>query len=520
MPYVINRWDGTPIVTVEDGTVTQSLDVKLIGKNYAGYGEIQNENFIHLLENFASPQSPVNAISGQIWYDTATKKLKFHTGDQIAGVKIWKSAGGVEYGNEPTNPVAGDLWFDTTANQLKVRQTNGWAVIGPQSAGTGVTQMRSRTIRGWPVGVNQSLVQPITYSIIVATINDEVVYIVSKDDFVIYIDPTDATSNIAGFNSATSRTIRKGLNLPYTDANGKSSTSHVYWGTAALSKGLVRSDGTVVNADSIISESNVSFAESTQSVLFSDIGFKVGNGQDLHVYVENGTNPVIHNLLTDNITFKLNEGSSTASFQIKGKSILPGASGTYNLGSSDLRFNTVHATTFNGRSTSSSALYLAGAPDAQNNLVAAATTDTAWTVAVRDANKAITATLFNGDALRARYADLAEKYLPDADYDVGTVVAIGGEQEITAAGNDHRAIGVISANPAFMMNKDLEGGVYVALKGRVPVKVIGSVLKGQKLSSIDTGLAAADDRNLSNVFAIALEDNLEDGVKLVEAIIL
>jgi len=520
MPYVINRWDGTPIVTVEDGTVTQSLDVKLIGKNYAGYGEIQNENFIHLLENFAGAQSPVNAISGQIWYDTSTKKLKFHTGDQIAGVKIWKSAGGVEYGAEPTNPVTGDLWWDTVASQLKVRQVNGWAVIGPQSAGTGVTQMRSRIIQGWPLGVNQSLVQPITYSIIVATINDEVVYIVSKDDFVIYINPTDTTSDIPGFNSGTSRTIRKGLNLPYTDSNGKSSTSHIYWGTAALSKGLVRSDGSVVNADSIISESNVSFAESTQSVLFSDIGFKVGTGQDLHVYIDSGTNPVIQNLLSDNITFKLNEGSSVSSFQLKGKSLLPGSNAVYNLGSSDLRFNNVFATTFNGRSTSSSALYLAGAPDAQNNLVAAATTDTAWTVAVRDANKAITATLFNGDALRARYADLAEKYLPDADYEVGTVVAVGGEKEITAAGNGHRAIGVISANPAFMMNKDLEGGVYVALKGRVPVKVVGTVIKGQRLVAVDVGVASVDDRNQADVFAIALEDNLEAGIKLVEAVIL
>lgn len=521
MPYVINRWDGTPIVTVEDGTVTQSLDVKLIGKNYAGYGEIQNENFIHLLENFASAQSPINAISGQIWYDTSTKKLKFHTGDQIAGVKIWKSAGGVEYGSEPTNPVTGDLWFDTTANQLKVRQTNGWAVIGPQSAGTGVTQMRSRIIQGWPVGVNQSLVQPITYSIIVATINDEVVYIVSKDDFVIYIDPTDATSNIAGFNSATSRTIRKGLNLPYTDANGKSSTSHVYWGTAALSKGLVRSDGTVVNADSIISESNVSFAESTQSVLFSDIGFKVGNGQDLHVYVENGTNPVIQNLLTDNITFKLNEGSSTATFQLKGKAILPGSNVAYNLGSSDLKFNNVYATTFNGRATSSSALYLAGAPDAQNNLVAAATTDTAWTVAVRDANKAITATLFNGDALRARYADLAEKYLSDQDYTVGTVVSVGGEKEVTASKTGDRAIGVVSEYPAFLMNKDLEGGLAVALKGRVPVKVVGAIKKGERLIAVDDGCAtSATVYQFSDVFAISLESNDEEGVKLVEAVII
>lgn len=520
MPYVINRWDGTPIVTVEDGTVTQSLDVKLIGKNYAGYGEIQNENFIHLLENFAGSQSPVNAISGQIWYDTSTKKLKFHTGDQIAGVKIWKSAGGVEYGAEPSNPVVGDLWWDTVSSQLKVRQSSGWAVVGPQTAGTGVTQMRSRTIRGWPLGASQTTTQPISYSIIVATINDEVVYIVSKDDFVIFIDPTDNTSDIQGFNSASSRTIRKGLNLPYTDANGKSSTTHMYWGTAALSKGLVRSDGSVVNADSIISESNVSFAQSTESVLFSDIGFKVGSGQDLHVYVEGGTIPVIHSLLGDNLTVKLNEGGTTSSFQFKGKSLLPGATGTYSIGSGDLKFNNIYSNNFVGKSTSSAALYLAGAPDAQNNLVAAATTDTAWTVAVRDANKAITATLFNGDALRARYADLAEKYLPDADYAPGTVVVVGGDKEITASNWGERPIGVISENPAFMMNKDLVGGVYVALKGRVPVRVVGSVKKGDRLIASNNGTAVAAVPHANDVFAIALESNSDTGEKIVEAVIL
>lgn len=520
MPYVINRWDGTPIVTVEDGTVTQTLDVKLIGKNYAGYGEIQNENFIHLLENFAGSQSPTNAISGQIWYDTATKKLKFHTGDQIAGVKIWKSAGGVEYGAEPTNPVVGDLWWDTVASQLKVRQSSGWAVVGPQSAGTGVTQMRSRTILGWALGASQTTTTPTPYSIIVATINDEVVYIVSKDDFVIYIDPTDSTSNIDGFNSASSRTIRKGLNLPYTDANGKSSTSHIYWGTAALSKGLVRSDGTVVDADSIISESNVSFAQSTEAVLFSDLGFKVGSGQDFQLYVDGGTKPVIHNLIGDNISFKLNEGASTAEFQLKGKSLLPGASGTYSIGSGDFKFNNIFSNNFVGKSSSSAALYLAGAPDAQNNLVAAATTDTAWTVAVRDANKSITATLFNGDALRARYADLAEKYLPDTDYPAGTVVSVGGEKEITASNWGDRAIGVISENPAFMMNKDLEGGVYVALKGRVPVRVTGAVTKGQRLIAANNGCAMAAVPHANDVFAIALETNNDSSEKIVEAVIL
>ena len=53
MAYTIDRYSGVTLTTVEDGTVDQTTDIKLVGKNYAGYGEIQNENFLHLLENFS-----------------------------------------------------------------------------------------------------------------------------------------------------------------------------------------------------------------------------------------------------------------------------------------------------------------------------------------------------------------------------------------------------------------------------------------------------------------------------------
>lgn len=520
MPYVINRWAGTPIVTVEDGTVTQTLDVKLIGKNYAGYGEIQNENFVHLLENFAGSQSPVNALSGQIWYDTLNKKLKFHTGDQIAGVKLWKTAGGVEYGPEPANPVQGDLWFDSTANQLKIRKTTGWSVIGPQSAGAGVTQMTSRTILGWPIGVNQATTPALAYSLITATINDEVVYIVSKDDFVIFIDATDATSNIPGFNQANSRILRKGLNLPYTDANGKSSTTHQYWGTAALSKGLLKSDGSILNADTIFSGNNVDFGAANSAANFGDIGFRVGQGQDFSLFIEAGTKPILQNLLSDTLTFRINDGSTTSSIEIKGKSLNPQVDNAYTLGQPSLKWSTVHAATFSGRATSAASLFLSAATTV-DNLVTPAVTDTAWTVAVRDQNKAITATLFNGDALRARYADLAEKYLTDREYPAGTVVAVGGPAEVRACNHGDRAVGAVSANPAYMMNSGLEGGTYIALKGRVPVKIFGPVKQGDRLVAANDGCArvsAADEHH--NVFAVALAtvDNL--GINTVEALIL
>jgi len=128
-------------------------------------------------------------------------------------------------------------------------------------------------------------------------------------------------------------------------------------------------------------------------------------------------------------------------------------------------------------------------------------------------------TNFNGVSTSAKYADLAEKYLSDKDYDVGTVLMIGGEKEVTAAQTGFRAIGVVSENPAYLMNSELEGGVAVALKGRVPDKVSGSIIKGQRLVAGPHGTAQAFG-NHNDAFAIALETNVEAGIKLIECLIL
>jgi hypothetical protein len=131
----------------------------------------------------------------------------------------------------------------------------------------------------------------------------------------------------------------------------------------------------------------------------------------------------------------------------------------------------------------------------------------------------ITADKFIGVANEAYFADLAEKYLPDAEYEVGTVLTIGGEKEVTASAYGDLAIGVVSDKPAYLMNKDLEGGVAVALKGRVPCKVIGSVRKGQRLVATNNGCAVAAVPHASDVFAIALESSDDTGVKIIEAFI-
>lgn len=124
-------------------------------------------------------------------------------------------------------------------------------------------------------------------------------------------------------------------------------------------------------------------------------------------------------------------------------------------------------------------------------------------------------------ATSAQYADLAEKYLPDAVYEVGTVVVIGGDAEVTASKVGQRAVGAVSEKPAYMMNSELEGGTYIALKGRVPVKVTGKINKGDRLVAGPLGTAVkATLEYYADTFAIALESSSDENIKLIEAIIL
>jgi hypothetical protein len=168
---------------------------------------------------------------------------------------------------------------------------------------------------------------------------------------------------------------------------------------------------------------------------------------------------------------------------------------------------------FNGSAATTWSVYTGQAGAATSNAVVA-----------RNASGDIWYAVGHGIASSARYADLAEKYLADKEYEVGTVMSVNdsGESEIRASNIGERAIGVVSANPAYLMNTDLEGGTAVALKGRVPVKVFGPVKKGDRLEAFSDGLATKAADNSTNVFAVALESNIDTNLKinLIESVIL
>lgn len=144
---------------------------------------------------------------------------------------------------------------------------------------------------------------------------------------------------------------------------------------------------------------------------------------------------------------------------------------------------------------------------------------TANKVVARDSAGDIWFNVGNGTATKARYADLAEKYLTDKEYEAGTVVIVGGSAEVCECQVDTLPIGVVSTNPGYMMNSELDGGTYIALKGRVPVKVVGNVKKGDFLIAGPDGHAQATAATQPGIFAVALTANT-DNFGVVEAVIL
>lgn len=130
--------------------------------------------------------------------------------------------------------------------------------------------------------------------------------------------------------------------------------------------------------------------------------------------------------------------------------------------------------------------------------------------------------LGSGATLQSTYADLAEKYTSDAEYDAGTVVVFGGDSEVTISTEamDRRVAGVVSTNPAFKMNSEIDG-VWIALQGRVPCKVVGTIKKGDMMvtSDIDGVATSCDDPRMGTVIGKALADYDSQEIGIIEVAI-
>ena len=462
MAYQIDKFNNEPLTVIPDGTIDQTTDLKLIGRYYPGYGEIQNENFLYLLENFANETNPPKPIIGQLWFDTQNNTLKVYDGDQ------WNSSGVTEaQSTQPSGQNTGDLWWNTQSLQLYAFNGVDYTLVGPERLEPGQTRIENTTIRGLDSIDHPAIVTILTSS----EDSSETVVTVTSQDTEYSVD-TDDAGNIDLLGEDRFLRIKPGLNIPEVDADGVSGGGYVYWGTSSSALGLVINDEFIPAEDFVTSTSGTT-TEFTGEVRVGS-RLLIGNAPD-DAYIQKVGNALQMNsknvAAASSIYFTVSSGGDDLDvFEIRPDGLFPLQNLAVDIGSETQKVNQMYAQQFNGEATS------------------------------------------------ALYADLAEKYTTGMEYPTGTVVAVcsHGDHDVCLANYDDVAVGVISEKPAFIMNSGCDGQA-VALKGRVPVRVIGPVHKGEKVYSCENGIASTNKSD--SLVGIALETAEEPGEKLVECIL-
>jgi len=270
MSYQLNKTNGTVLTDLIDGQIdTESTNLTLVGKNYKGYGEFFNENFIKLLENFANTAAPSNPLTGQLWWDTSDQRVKVYDGE------VWKASGGPFVQNTRPQMVAGDLWIDNLNNQFYVYDGTDTILVGPDYSETqGKTgfetssildeQSRSRTVAKFFIG--GELVGVFSALTFTPIFSQEIQQLVTDD-------------NPRG-------TIFEGFNIVDT-------INFKIYGTAESANSLVTGSGEVVNADQFLPSNKDGITVGTLTIQNSgglSIGLSQNNVQKVvgpRFYIEN-----------------------------------------------------------------------------------------------------------------------------------------------------------------------------------------------------------------------------------------
>ena len=423
MSYTLTLTNGTLLENLADGSLdTTTTSVGLIGRNYAGYGQSLNENFIKMLEHFSNSTAPTNPLKGQIWYDSTNAVLKVYNGT------AWKEITNTNPSSSaPSNSQTGDFWWDSTNSFLKLYNGSSWITIGPVTPpGAAVTSLVPNNLTDQVSAV---------HTVGNIMINNKLAAIISSDT----TSFTPASPSLAGGFT----TITPGYNV----------LNNMLVGGTVTANGLAITGTATFNGAPIATTSGGGMA-SFAAINSTPIGNATPSTGAFTTLSATGATTLTTLSVTGNIT--------------------PTANLSYNLGSTSAWFNNIY-----------------------------------------------------GTAIHAQYADLAERFASDQPYSAGTVVELGGPAEIMAAGQDlsDNVFGVISTNAAYLMNSGAGSNTThppVAVQGRVPVRVTGTIRKGDRLVSAGNGLARAGARNeitAWNVIGRALADKLDSGEGLIEAVV-
>lgn len=403
MAYTIVKSDGTVLTTIPDGTInTTSTSIGLPGRNYAGYGQTLDTNFVHQLENFADTTPPANPLRGQLWYNTNNSTLYVCPTDGESNAAAWL------------------------------------ALTSTSSGGT--TTFGAVTVTG---------------NISAGNVNAT----------------NNVTGNAGSFNYLT-------VSASATIADGNITTANIgTLTTTAITTGANTTAGSITGTW-------------TANGGLSGNALIITNG---NIFISNNAGANLYGIRTDKYMYANGDPISFA--------------GTY--------------------TNSNVAAYLPvynGAVLATTVQMTSLTTGSSATAGSITGNWTLTA----GSKLNATYADLAERFAADEVYDPGTVVQLGGEKEITAVKYElsEDVFGVISNTAGYLMNAGAGGDEThppVAVSGRVRVKVMGAVSKGDRLVSAGNGIARAaiaGEANAFNTIGRALQNKTSTELGTVEAIVI
>lgn len=520
MPYTINRTNGIKITVVQDGTIdTASLDLTLVGKNYSGYGESFNENFVKLLENFSNTTQPKKPLSGQLWFDSKNKKIKIYDGAKFKAIGVIDNSV-----VRPTNMNQGDLWYNPTDLKLYAYTGNDWALIGPAASsgsnGVSTTSIIDEANNNSHV-VSQTVIGNITPSIVAA-----------PPDGKFEVQHTNGL-----FNSFPN--ILPGINLPGTTGQGIStvntSTGYLLWGTAASALGLVEGDtietSNLIPVSQLVKKTDLTSGQGAFQIV--EDGIIVGLQKVVKIHAFN-TIGQISNIRDSRLEFNVTLNNTLTNVVniegYNGRQLLPSAEGPVNLGATSQPFNALYVSEIYNNGTAGAIYGNWGIDSLTATSISAVTATASALFAGGDGSTGTvhgTWMLDDTATFESTYADIAERYAADAEYEPGTVLVIGGEAEVTTTdrrGNTAVA-GIVSTNPSYKLNNDAGDNSthpYIALKGRVPCKVVGPISKGDLLVTSSTQghaeRAHAND-NPNAVLGRALQDFEDSTAGLIEVMV-
>jgi hypothetical protein len=280
MSYIINKTDGSVLTEVVDGTIDQiSTDITLVGKNATTYGELFNENFVKILENFANTTQPNFPLEGQLWYDTTEGRLKVYDG---SGFKV--SGGTIVASTLPSSIAPGDIWINSSTQQMYFNDGSANVLAGPlYTSQQGVSGFQVKNI----LDVNN-----ITRTILELYVGQVLIGVFSTVTFV-------PLNDIPGYSP---NDIKVGFNSAYSEITLNAAASQ------AVS--LIAVDGSTKTAESFLQVSpSEGYTVSTGTIrILNDQPLILGSSQNTEVKYTANTLQINSNIVNQN--FQINSINS------------------------------------------------------------------------------------------------------------------------------------------------------------------------------------------------------------------